>query len=64
MRMLVSGSYQAYLLRLWRETPASPWRASVEDPHTGTRQQFANIAELMAFLQTQTPPPPTPTEME
>lgn len=46
-----SPDYQAYLLRLWREAADLPFRAMLEDPHTGQRQGFANLAQLVAFLQ-------------
>jgi hypothetical protein len=34
-------TYRAYLLRLWRESKHDPWRATLEDPHTGERLGFA-----------------------
>ena len=45
--------YRAYLLRVWQalgddEVPA--WRASLEDVHTGTRQGFGSLEQLLAFL--------------
>ena len=43
--------YQAYLLRLWRETADLPYRATLEDPHTGERHGFANVSQLIVFLQ-------------
>lgn len=46
-----SPDYQAYLLRLWRETTDLPWRATLEDPHTGRRQGFADLSQLIAFFQ-------------
>ncbi len=47
--------YRAYLLRCWAEHgPAAPapavWRYSLEDPHTGERRGFADLAALLAFL--------------
>jgi len=50
--------YQAYMLRLWQERPASSerpavWRFSLEDPHTGKRRGFASLEELVTFLQRQ-----------
>jgi hypothetical protein len=45
--------YHSYLLRLWRTTgmggPA--WHAMLENPHTGERHGFANLAELFTFLE-------------
>jgi len=44
--------YLAYLVRLWRVMSAgqSVWRASLEDPHTGERQGFADLDALFTFL--------------
>ncbi len=47
--------YHAYLLRCWAErgqdgTGAVHWRCSLEDPHTGERRGFADLAALLAFL--------------
>jgi hypothetical protein len=46
--------YQAYLLRLWRENEADPWRASLEDPHTGERRSFASLPRLLFYLAQET----------
>ena len=50
-----SPRYRVYLLRSWeepRENPKLPgtWRFSLEDPHTGQRQGFADLETLVAFL--------------
>jgi hypothetical protein len=62
MTLPTSGSpdYHAYLLRIWREEPAAPWRATLENAHTGERCNFATIELLFLFLdqQTQTERPP------
>jgi len=42
--------YQAYLLRFWRESEADPWRATLEDPHTGERLAFGGAERLLAYL--------------
>jgi len=44
--------YQAYLLRLWRTRSKGQWqwRASLESPHTGERQSFTGLEQLIAFL--------------
>jgi hypothetical protein len=47
------SNYLAYLLRLWREDKNTPWRVSIEDPHTGERRSFANLKALIAFLEEQ-----------
>ena len=48
------SQYQSYLLRIWREEPhtktSSPWRFSLEDPHTGFRRGFQDLELLMTFL--------------
>lgn len=50
-----SPHYQAYLLRVWRESNRDPWRAMLEDPHTGERHYFAGVAELLTYLAQQWP---------
>jgi hypothetical protein len=49
-------AYAAYLLRLWRERSdePAPWRASLQDPHSGARLGFACLADLFSFLQRET----------
>lgn len=44
--------YRAYLLRLWQtgEGEMAVWRALLEDPRTGERRGFADLASLFAFL--------------
>ena len=48
--------YLSYLLRLWpaEEDEGSPWRASLESPHTGERRGFASLVDLCAFLRQNT----------
>jgi hypothetical protein len=48
--------YLSYLLRLWfvKQNGGGIWRASLEDPHTGTRSGFADMEALMHFLEKQT----------
>lgn len=43
-------SYQAYLLRLWQESPTSEWRASLQPPDAAPLHSFADIDLLIAFL--------------
>ena len=44
--------YVSYLLRLWqvggKDEPV--WRASLECPRTGSREGFASLTDLFAFL--------------
>lgn len=42
---------RVYILRLWRaESPDWCWRASLENPRTGTRLGFDSLERLFAFL--------------
>jgi hypothetical protein len=48
--------YQSYLLRCWQvrsQQPGQPatWRFSLQDPQTEEKHGFANLKELVAFLQ-------------
>lgn len=47
--------YISYLLRLWQVSRGGElvWRASLESPHTGERQGFVNLADLITFLETE-----------
>jgi hypothetical protein len=54
--------YFSYLLRLWRvsrrisaqaEEEGTLWRASLQDPLTDERVNFASLEDLVAFLQRQ-----------
>ena len=50
---LSNGGSFVYMLRGWQETGqagAQFWRFSLEDPHTGVRRGFSNLAGLWAFL--------------
>jgi hypothetical protein len=46
--------YKAYLLRLWRESRSGSWRALLENPNAGERIAFANLTELVEFLESKT----------
>ena len=46
--------HRMYVLRLWRDGPRSPWRASVKPVSTGKETHFANLENLCVFLQTET----------
>ena len=52
--MKKSLNYLSYLLRLWREGDVAPWRASLEDPHTGERRNFARLQDLFRTLEAET----------
>jgi hypothetical protein len=48
-------NYLAYMLRLWQAgEDRMAWRASLENAHTGTRQGFASLDALLAFLEERT----------
>jgi steroid delta-isomerase-like uncharacterized protein len=48
-----SSLYHSYLLRLWRDSPHSPWRASLQSAATEAMQHFATVDELWSFLMAQ-----------
>jgi hypothetical protein len=47
--------YHSFLLRLWRVQVDGKlvWRASLENSFTGERKGFANLRELIVYLETQ-----------
>jgi hypothetical protein len=48
--------YLSYLLRLWLSGSAGKpgWRASLEDPHMGSRVGFADLSSLFEYLERET----------
>jgi hypothetical protein len=44
------ADYHAGLLRLWRDGPGGPWRASLQDAESGERIGFADLDRLFAYL--------------
>jgi len=48
--------YITYLLRVWcaGSTDDAGWRAALEDPRSGERQAFRDLAALFAFLDEKT----------
>lgn len=44
--------YHAWLLRMWRESPYTPWRIALENVSTSERKGFADLETLLAYLQT------------
>ena len=59
--------YLAYLVRLWavHHNGGVVWRASAENPHTGERRAFADLAGLFDFLLAEVAEePPTPGQLE
>ena len=45
-------TYQAFLLRLWRDSPQADWRLSLEDTRTGTKLGFPDGKQLLTYLET------------
>ena len=43
-------TYHAFLVRLWRDTPTSPWRAMIQHPGSSERRHFSDIVQLLTFL--------------
>ena len=54
--MTKPSTYLAYMLRLWQvdRQGKKEWRASLESPHTAERLGFADVDQLLAFLQEKT----------
>lgn len=47
-------NYTAYLVRMWQESPHTPWRASAQCASTGKKFYFATLDALFVFLHAQT----------
>lgn len=43
-----------YLVRLWQDSPYTPWRAAAQSVQSGETVRFADVEQLFAFLRTQT----------
>lgn len=43
-------NYQAFLLRLWREDSAAPWRCSLQATDAIERLGFADLRQLASYL--------------
>jgi hypothetical protein len=50
----LAGTYQAYMVRIWRDSQHAPWRASTQCVQTGEKRLFADLHTLFAFLQAET----------
>jgi len=46
----MAKEYQAYLLRLQRNNAGDPWRALLQNAHTGEKLRFANEREMLKYL--------------
>jgi hypothetical protein len=49
-----SDNYQAFLVRLWRDGPQEPWRASAKEVANGRELFFSSPEKLFLFLYAQT----------
>ena len=49
--------YHSFLLRMWRESLDSPWRATLRCTRTTQEYTFAPMPELLAFLDDVAEPP-------
>ena len=54
---IITGRYQSFLLRMWRESPEGEWRATLQEVKTGNCHHFANLEDLMKFLTLRTGQP-------
>jgi hypothetical protein len=45
-----SASYCSYLVRLWRDQPDAPWRASAQHVQTGETVRFIDLDSLCQYL--------------
>jgi len=53
-RSLISNeTYQSYLLRFWRDSPHSAWRAALQSTATNEKYVFAETDALFEFLDQQ-----------
>jgi len=52
-QMIPNDRYQSYLLRLWQESPETPWRAMLKCSVSGEELVFADLDKMLAFLRAQ-----------
>lgn len=69
MGLCTGGGNYAFILRLWRESPAlgrrpAVWRLSLTDVCTRTHKVFGSLEELVVFLQTRTAHDDAPFESQ
>ncbi len=50
---LIFPHYQSYLLRLWQETPKTPWRVSLQPTGSDKRIGFSDLEDLVGFIEAQ-----------
>jgi hypothetical protein len=44
-------NYDAFLVRIWRDSQETPWRASVQTVEDGRTIHFNNLQAVYAFLE-------------
>ncbi len=47
----MSRQYSAFLLRLWRNQASQPWRATLQNAESGEQMHFANLTQLVTYLE-------------
>jgi hypothetical protein len=57
------AAYQAYLVRMWRSSPDTVWRASAQHTQSGEIVFFADLERLFRFLYTQSVDPSQTAEV-
>lgn len=43
--------YQAFLVRMWKDSPAATWRASARSVQSDETVRFTNLEALFTFLE-------------
>ncbi|MDX1416125.1 MAG: hypothetical protein R3293_18150 [Candidatus Promineifilaceae bacterium] len=46
----MAREYKAYLIRLQRNSSREPWRATLQNAHTGEQMRFANEQAMLRHL--------------
>ena len=47
----MTREYSAFLLRLWRNRTDEGWRVTLRHAQTNEQMHFANVAQLVAYLE-------------
>lgn len=55
--------YNAYMLRIWQETPNAPWRASLQSTSNNERIGFLDLQSLFVYLEQQAKPQKAPKSL-
>ena len=54
--MTLNPTYQSYVLRFWRDSAQSEWRAGLQCTATGDKFVFSDTAHLFDFLKARLEP--------